>query len=130
MNTTIYEYEQMISEQATIQEFLDVIKDAQENKEHITIDIVMIKDGANFSSIINGINADDIKYIEKTGCIGVGGCRDCYSLTISDGCEILTMDATPDNCSYMVIQYSFWKDDLSVTFLFTYDDKKHLENLC
>lgn len=129
MDTTIREYEQMISEQATMQDFFAVVKDAQENKDHVMIDIVMVKDGTNFSSTISGISAEDIRYIEKTGCINVGGLRDCYGLTISDGCEILTMDATPQDWSNMVIQYAFWKDDLSVTFLFTYDEK-YLEDLC
>jgi len=124
MDIKIRELEEMTSDKTSISDFLTALEDARNNKEHISIDVVTLKDGTNFTAVINGVNPDDIKYIEKTGCIHVGGWKDCYSLVVPDKSDIYMSDATPgcDGWQGMIFQYSFWKDDLSVAFLFSYDE--------
>ena len=122
MDIKIRELEEMTSDKTSISDFLTALEDARNNKEHISIDVVTLKDGTNFTAVINGVNPDDIKYIEKTGCIHVGGWKDCYSLVVPDKSNIYMSDATPQNWQGMMLQYSFWKDDLSVAFLFSYDE--------
>lgn len=122
MDITIRELEEMTADKISINVFLDALEDARNNREHISIDVVTLKDGTNFTAVMNGVNPDDIKYIEKTGCIHVGGWRDSYSLTIPETEDIYMADATPHKWEGLIIQYSFWKDDLSVVFLFNCDD--------
>ena len=122
MDISIRGLEEMTADKISINDFLDALEDARNNRKHISIDVVTLKDGTNFTAVMNGVNPDDIKYIEKTGCIHVGGWRDSYSLTVSETEDIYMADATPHELEGLIIQYSFWKDDLSVAFLFNCDD--------
>lgn len=122
MDISIRGLEEMTTDNISINYFLDALEDVRKHKEHISIDVVALKDGTNFTAVINGVNPDDIRYIEKTGCIHVGGWRDSYSLTVPETEDIYLADATPHECEGLIIQYSFWKDDLSVAFLFSYDE--------
>lgn len=88
MDISIRELEELTADKISINDFLDALEDARNNKEHISIDVVTLKDGTNFTAVMNGVNPDDIKYIEKTGCIHVGGWRDSYSLTVPEAEDI------------------------------------------
>ena len=81
-----------------------------------------LKANTNYTTVISGVDAYSIEYVESTGCIHVGGWKDCYELIVSDNSDIYMTDATPQNWQGMMLQYSFWKDDLSVAFLFSYDE--------
>lgn len=122
MDISIRELEEMTADKTSISDFLTALEDARNNREHISIDIVTLKDGTNFTAVMNGVNPDNIEYIKKTGCIHVGGWRDSYNLTVPETEDIYLADATPHEWEGLIIQYSFWKDDLSVAFLFSCDD--------
>ena len=121
MDITIRELEEMTADKISINDFLDALEDARSNKEHISIDVVILKDGTDFAAVISGVNPDDIRYTEKTGCIHVGGWKDSYSLTVPGTEDIYLADTTPEERQGMTLQYSFCKDDLSVAFILQYD---------
>lgn len=122
MDISIRELEELTADEISIEIFLDAVREAQANKEHIHIDVVALKANTNYTTVISGVDADSIEYVESTGCIHVGGWKDCYELIVSDNSDIYMTDATPQNWQGMMLQYSFWKDDLSVAFLFSYDE--------
>lgn len=122
MDISIRGLEEMTTDNISINYFLDALEDVRKHREHISIDVVALKDGTNFTAVINGVNPDDIQYIEKTGCIHVGGWRDSYSLTVPETEYIYLSDATPQNYQGILFQYSFLLDDLLVAFLFSYDE--------
>lgn len=122
MDLSFRELEELTADECSMNDFLDTVREAQANKGHITIDLVTLKDSTNYSTVIHGVDADNIKYIESTGCIIVGGWKDCYSVIVPDKSDVYMSDATPDKWQGMILQYSFWKDDLSVAFLFSYDE--------
>ena len=122
MDISIRGLEEMTTDNISINYFLDALEDVRKHREHISIDVVALKDGTNFTAVINGVNPDDIRYIEKTGCIHVGGWRDSYSLTVPETEYIYLSDATPQNYQGILFQYSFLLDDLLVAFLFSYDE--------
>lgn len=124
MNISMQDLEELTAEKTDLETFMDAVREAQANKEHVSIDLVTMKESTNYTMVIHGVDADSIKYIESTGCISVGGWKDCYNVTVPDKSDIYMSDATPgcDGWQGMIFQYSFWRDDLSVAFLFNYDE--------
>lgn len=122
MNISMKDLEELTADECSMNDFLDAVREAQANKGHITIDLVTLKDSTNYSTVIHGVDADSIKYIEATGCIHVGGWKDCYNVIVPEKSDIFMSDATPDKWQGMIFQYSFWKDDLSIAFMFNYDE--------
>lgn len=127
---SIAEYEQLESEEITVNDFMNIVKDSQINKEHISIDLVIVQENSNFTTVINGISPDTIKYIEETGCVHAGSYQDNYSLTIPEKDCMYMTDATADNIEndHMTMQFSTWSGDLSIAFMITYDSA-YLEHM-
>lgn len=122
----ISEYDRLdlMADRTNIDGFMEAVREAQANKEHIGISIVTSKERTNYTTVIDGVNAEDIKYIETTDCVHVGGWRDPYNLTIPVTKNMFIEDATPRCKDWhgMTIQYTFRMGRLSVAFLFDYDE--------
>ena len=117
---TLYDFEEMQAEKASITDFLETLREAQSDPEHITIDIVTVAENTNYSFILNGVKADDINYISNTGCVVVGNWKDNFELTVPETKAILLkVDTSNDS---ITAHYSFWNNGLSVNFLFNYDE--------
>ena len=118
----ILEYER--ADRTDIDGFMTAVREAQDNKEHIFIDIVTMKERTNYTAVINGVNADDIQYIEKTKCVNVGSWRCQYGLTVPVAQNMFVEDVTPRCPEWqgMTMQYTFRMGRLSTAFLFQYDE--------
>lgn len=121
---TIRELDEIIADRTSIERFMTAVREAQVNKEHIYVDVVNIIKGVEFSIVINGVNADEIQYIEKDKRMIVGGWRDPYSLTFPVTQDIFVEDITSGLpvSQGMAMQYTFQTGSISTSFLFQYDE--------
>lgn len=112
----------LMAERTDADGFMWAIQEAQRMKDHISVNIVVLQDGTNFSGIINGVNADGIRYIREIGSIVIAGLRDAYSLTAPVPEQIFIQDVSERGAADMTLEYVFQiTGGLSVAFRFTYD---------
>lgn len=112
----------LMAERTDADGFMWAIREAQRMKEHISIDIVMLQDGTNFSEVINEVNADGIRYSKDTDSIVVDELKDAYSLTVPVPEQIFIQDVSERGTADMTLEYVFQiTGELSVAFRFEYD---------
>ncbi len=112
----------LMAERTDIDGFMWAIREVQRMKNHISIDIVMLQDETNFSAVVNGVNADWIRYAKETHSIIVDGLHDAYSLTVPVPDQIYVQDVTERGAADMTLEYVFQiTGGLSVAFRFEYD---------